>query len=290
MKPLGIETRYADLKDLKSIASLIDSKTRLIFFETISNPQLEVIDSKALSEITKKHKIILVADTSITPPNAFDAKEFGIDVSVMSSTKFISCGASTLGGVIVDTGLNDWEANPKLRSFAEKFGDLAFISKLRKEVYRNTGGCLSPFNAYLQSIGLETIKLRYDKASQNASELANWLEKQSQIKRVHYPGLKSSPYFTIAQKQFGKYPSALLTFDLGSQELCYKFMDKLQIIKRATNLSDNKSLIIHPASTIYSEFGKKSIESFGVRDTMMRLSVGIEDVEDLIDDMDSALH
>jgi len=288
LKPFGINARYADFSNLSSIEQLIDSNTRLIFIETITNPHLEVADLKAVSAIAKKHKLVLVSDTTLTPPGMFDAKNFGIDICVISSTKFISCGGSSLGGVIIDNGTYEWKNNPVVKPWTLKFGLFGFISKLRKELFRNTGGCLSPFNAYLQAIGLETMTLRVERASQNAYELAKFLETLNGIKSVHYPGLESSPYYAISKLQFGKYPSALLTFDLESQEVCFKFMDKLQIIKRATNLSDNKSLIIHPASTIYSEFGD-SINELDIRDTMIRLSVGIEDIEDLMEDIQSAL-
>jgi O-acetylhomoserine (thiol)-lyase len=288
LKPFGITVRYADFSNLSSIEQLIDSNTRLIFIETITNPHLEVADLKAVSTIAKKHNLVLVSDTTLTPPGMFDAKNFGIDICVISSTKFISCGGSTLGGVIVDNGTYDWKNNPVVVPWTLKFGPFGFISKLRKELFRNTGGCLSPFNAYLQAIGLETMALRVERASQNAYELAKFLETLKGIKSVRYPGLESSPYYAISKLQFGKYPSALLTFDLESQNACFKFMDKLQIIKRATNLSDNKSLIIHPASTIYSEFGD-SINELDIRDTMIRLSVGIEDIEDLMEDIQSSL-
>ncbi len=288
LKPFGITSKYADFSNLSSVEKLIDNNTRLIFLETISNPHLEVADLRAVSAIAKKHNLVFVSDTTLTPPGMFDPKIFGIDLSVMSSTKFISCGGSSLGGVIVDNGTYNWENNPVIKPWTLKFGSFGFISKLRKELFRNTGACLSPFNAYLQAIGLETMTLRVDRASQNAYELARFLETLKSIKNVHYPGLESSPYYAISNLQFGKYPSALLTFDLESQDSCFRFMDKLQIIRRATNLSDNKSLIIHPASTIYSEFGE-TINELDIRDTMIRLSVGIEDVEDLMEDIQSAL-
>jgi O-acetylhomoserine (thiol)-lyase len=289
IKSFGIEARYANFSDLKSIQPLIDSNTRLIFLETISNPQLEVADINTLSAIAKKNNLVLVVDTTMSPPCFFDAKAFGIDLCVMSSTKYISTGASTIGGIIVDNGLFDWSKNPKLASWHGKYGNLAFFSKLKKEIFRNTGGCLSPFNAYLQVIGLETMQLRVERASKNALVIAQWLENKKEIKRVNYTGLKSSPYYKISLKQFGTFPGSLLTFDLESAETCYRFMDKLKIIRRATNLSDNKTLIIHPASTIYSEFDSKTQQTFGIRDTMMRLSVGIEETDDLLSDIENAL-
>jgi O-acetylhomoserine (thiol)-lyase len=290
LKQLGICVKYVNFDNLQNVESAIDSNTKLIFFETISNPLVQVIDVKALAEISKKIGTVLVADTSMTPPNAFDTKSFGVDINIMSSTKYISCGASTVGGIIVDNGNHNWHSVTKLKSFIDKYGDLAFISKLRKEIFRNTGGCLSPFNAYLQAVGLETLVLRYDRSSQNANELAHWLEKHPKIKHVNYPGLESSAYFNVAKKQFGKNPGGLLSFELSSKDECFQFMDNLKIIKRATNLSDNKSLIIHPKSTIYCEYSEQFIQECAINDSMVRLSVGIEDIEDLIEDISSALN
>ena len=151
------------------------------------------------------------------------------------------------------------------------------------------GACLSPHNAYLQSLGLDTLVLRTERTTSNAYEIAQWLEKQPHVRQVHYPGLKSSPFHKMAVDQFGEKPGSLLTLDLESKKKCYTFMNKLKLVRRSTNLQDNKTLIIHPASTMFAEYTPEQIKAMGIRDTMIRLSVGIEDVEDLIEDLDQAL-
>ncbi|MCK4750768.1 MAG: O-acetylhomoserine aminocarboxypropyltransferase/cysteine synthase, partial [Bacteroidales bacterium] len=164
-----------------------------------------------------------------------------------------------------------------------------FKMMLRNQVFRNMGACLSPHNAYLQSLGLDTLGLRTERSTSNALELAHWMEDQSEVIHVHYPGLKSSPFHQVANEQFGKKPCSILTFDLESKKECYAFMNKLKVVRRATNLQDNKTLIIHPYSTIFAEYPDEAKERMGLRDTMLRLSVGIEEVEDLIEDFNQAL-
>lgn len=288
LKPYGIEFRYVDFTKPDLVVEAIDKNTRLLFAETINNPQLEVIDIAAIAKIAKEKKVIFCADTTLTPPCTFDAGSHGIDISVISSTKYISSGAATLGGIVIDHGKGNWQANPKLAQLSAQFGNLAFFIKIKKEILRNMGGCMSPFNAYMQLVGSETMSLRFQKMSENALEIAEWLEKHPKVKKVTYPGLKSSPFYQIAFSYF-TLAGGLLTFDLASQKECYTFMNKLNLIKRATNLNDNKSLIIHPASTIYAEFTHEIIRRMEVRDTMMRFSIGIEDAEDIIDDLKQAL-
>ena len=289
LKEWGLETRYADLTKPEEIKKLIDGKTRAIFLETITNPQLEVADLKALSLITREANILLIVDTTMTPSYLFSAKDFGVDIEVLSSTKWISGGATSVGGLIIDHGLFDWKKNEKLKSDAVKFGPFAFINRLRREVYRNLGACLSPHNAYLQSLGLETLPFRLEAACANALKIAESLQGVSAVKAVNYPGLKGSPYHEIAKEQFGGKPGAVLTFDLGSKEQCFKFMNQLKLVRRATNLHDNRSLILHPASTIFCEYSPALKAEMGVRETLIRLAVGIEDSQDLIADIEQAL-
>ncbi len=289
LKDWGLETRFTDLTQVDKIEPLIDAKTKAIFFETVTNPQLEVVDIKALSKLAKAKNILLIADTTLTPPYAFKAKDFGVDIEVLSSTKYISGGATSVGGVIIDNGIYDWRRNPKFEKDAKALGPFTFINRLRRNVYRNLGSCISPHNAFLQSVGLETLPLRLDVSCANALRIAEFLEGESQIKSVHYPGLKSSKYFEIAEKQFGKRSGGLLTFDLASKEECFKFLNGLKLIRRATNLNDNRTLILHPASTIFCEYDTALKKEMNVRETMIRLSVGIEDVDDLIADMKTAL-
>jgi len=289
LKDWGLLTRYADLTQPDEVSCLIDDRTRAIFLETITNPQLEVVDIQALSKIAKARNILLIADTTMTPPYLFFAKEFGVDIEVISSTKWISGGATSIGGLIIDHGTYDWKKSDKLQKDAVKFGPFAFISRLRREVYRNIGACMSPHNAYLQSLGLETLPLRLDVACENTLKIAKFLQISPTVRAVGYPGLKDSPYYETALKQFGSKAGAVLTFDLASKKECFKFINALKLIRRATNLQDNRTLILHPASTIFCEYDDKLKIEMGVRDTLIRLSVGIEDIRDLISDIEQGL-
>ncbi len=289
MPEFGIETRFSNLKSKAEIESLLDEKTRAIYFETVTNPQLEIVDIEMLAEIAQKHNLLLIADSTLTPPNVFSAGKFGINIEVISTTKYISGGATSFGGAILDHGNYDWKLNPNFTKYTEKFGKNAFIAKLRKNIYRNTGGSMTPQTAKFQIQGLDILELRVDKCYQNCLALGAFFEAHSKIKAVAYPGLKSSPNYRLANKYFNGVPGTIMTFDLESKEACFAFMNKLQIIRRATNLNDNKSLIIHPHSTIYAEFSDEERQEAGIRDTMMRLSVGIENVEDLIGDIGGAL-
>jgi O-acetylhomoserine (thiol)-lyase len=285
----GLETRFTDFLNIEELEKQIDSKTRLIYFETVTNPQLGIVNIEELSRIAKKYNLILIADSTLTPPVVFDSKKQGVDIEVFSTTKFISGGATSIGGVILDNGTFDWALNPNLSFYVEKFGKDAFIAKLRKNIYRNLGCCMTAHTAYFQIIGLDILELRVDRCVENCIELGGFLEKHSKIKSVNYPGLKSSPANGLAVKYFGNKPGGILTFELESQEDCYKFMDKLNIIRRATNLNDNKTLIIHPYSTIYNEFSPELRAEMGISPGMMRLSVGIEGVDDLKADIEQAL-
>jgi O-acetylhomoserine (thiol)-lyase len=207
----------------------------------------------------------------------------------MSATKFISGGATAVGGLIIDNGLYDWSKNPNCRAFSEKFGKDAFIARLRKNYYRNFGMPMTAHTANYMISGLDILELRVERCYQNCLKLADYFQQNHKISRVDYPGIKSSPYYDLAVKQFGGVPGSVMTFDLESLEKCFRFMNRLKIIRRATNLNDNKSLIIHPYSTIYSEFTENDRVKMGIRPTMMRLSVGIEGTEDLIDDIEQAL-
>jgi O-acetylhomoserine (thiol)-lyase len=289
LKSLGIETRFCDLTDAADIEKNIDDHTRAVFFETITNPQMEVADITQLSEIAQKYNLILIADSTITPFNVFKAKQFGVNIEVISSTKIISGGATSIGGLIVDYGNYDWKKVPKLELLASKFGPFAFNAKLRKEVFRNLGACMSPYNAYLQSIGLETLDMRWHKAAFSCLKIAEHLQTHPKITSINYPGLNNSDFYQISKKQFGILAGAVFSFNLCSKEECFNFLNNLKILRRATNLFDNKTLIMHPASTIFCEYNKKEREDMGVPDTLIRISLGIEDLDDLIEDINQAL-
>lgn len=288
-KPWGLEVRFVDMLNFEAIEKTIDSKTCAVFLEIITNPQLQVAPVREITQTAHAHDVPVILDGTLTTPYLFNSKDHGVDIEILSTTKYISGGGTSIGGAILDNGLFDWIKNSKLAPWAEKHGPMAMTMALRREVYRNLGSCLSPHNAYFQSLGLETLALRIDRSCQNALHVARFLESQPHITRVHYPGLESSPYFVTAQAQFSRGCSGLLTFDLEDRGACFRLMDQLKLIRRATNLCDNKSLIIHPASTIYAEFNEEEKQRMAVPDTLIRLSTGIEDAEDLIDDLRQAL-
>lgn len=285
----GLETRFSDLKDETEIEALIDDKTRAIYFETVTNPQLEIAEIEMLSKLAKTHKLLLIADSTLTPPNVFNAADFGVNIEVVSATKYISGGATAFGGAIIDHGNFDWNLTPHLNNYVEKFGTNAFISKLRKNVYRNTGGSMAPQTAKFMIHGLDILELRVEKCYKNCMKLGDFFNSHSKVKSVGYPGLETDSKYAFAKKYFNGIPGTIMTFDLESKAACFEFMNRLKIIRRATNLNDNKTLIIHPHSTIYAEFSEEERQNAGISDTMMRLSVGIENVEDLIDDISQAL-
>ncbi len=284
----GIEVRFSGLKKEQEIEELIDEKTRAIYFETVTNPQLEIADIEMLARIAQRNGLVLIADSTITPSNVFQAGKFGVNIEVLSATKHIS-GGTSFGGVIIDHGNYKWEQNPNFLKYTEKFGDNAFISKLRKNIYRNTGGSMAPQLAKYMIQGLDLLELRVERCYNNCVKMGAFFESTPKVKKVGYPGLKSDPRNIMAEKYFNGIPGSIMTFDLESKEACFAFMNKLQIIRRATNLNDNKTLIIHPHSTIYCEFSEEERKNAGIRDTMMRLSVGIENVKDLIEDIEQAL-
>ncbi len=289
LQAFGVETKFCDLTNSKEVANAIDEKTIAIFFETVTNPQLEIADIASLSKVAKEQGVLLIADSTLTPPNIFVASKFGVDIEIISSTKMITGGATSMGGLLLDYGQFDWSKFTKLSDLAQRFGPYTFNAKLRKEIFRNLGACLSPYHAYLQSLGLETLSLRFDKAASNTLLLAEYLQTEAKIAKVNYPGLKTSRFYEVGKSQFGNYPGAILTFNFNRREECFEFLNKLKLISRASNIYDNRSLIIHPASTIFGDYSPEKRTEMGVSDTLIRLSVGIEDFEDLKNDIHSAL-
>lgn len=285
MQEFGVEIRFCDMLNVQEVEKNIDGNTCAVFTELMSNPTLEVVDLKALSELTKAKKVPFIVDTTLIPWTACKARDWGVDLEVVSSTKYISGGATSIGGLLIDHGTYDWAHSPKLKEMAKKFGPAAFNVKLRSDVFRNIGACMAPQTAFMQNVGLETLDLRYSRMSASCNELAHYLESLSGIESVIYPGLKSSRFHEISRTQFGECPGALVSFTMKDQETCYRFIDKLQVIRRATNLFDHKSLVIHPASTIYHSFTEEEKAVVGVGNNLIRLSVGLEDVDLLKEDI-----
>ncbi len=268
----GIETRVVDLLNLEEVDQAIDANTGLVFLEIITNPQLEVADLPGLSRICKAHQVPLVADTTIIPFTEFDASALGLDFQLVSSTKYLSGGATSLGGLIID------------------YGHFKQISQvIQSEMLFNLGSYMTPHAAYMQTIGLETLAARYAVQSAHALALAQKLQSLPQVQKVGYVGLPNNRFYALAQRQFGPTAGAMLTFDLASQEACFSCINGLKLIYRATNLFDNRTLAIHPYSTIFVNYTAEEKARMDVLPTTIRLSVGLEDVDDLFADLQQAL-
>lgn len=273
LKRFGVEARLCDLTNVEQVEQQLDDNTCCVYLEIMTNPQLEVVDIVALAALAHQRGIPLVADTTLIPFTEFSAKALGVDAEVVSSTKYISGGATSLGGLVIDYGT----FQPLGRA-------------LRGELLFNFGAYMTPQAAYLQTVGLEVLDARYRIQAANALELAKQLQKLPQIKHVNYVGLPDNPYHELAKKQFGNTAGAMITIDLDSKEACFAMIDKLKLIHRATNLFDNRTLAIHPASTIYGAFTDEQRHEMDVNDTTIRLSIGLEDVDDLLDDIKQALN
>ena len=272
MLRFGVRPKLCDLTDIEAVGNAIDDTTCCIFMEIITNPQMEIADIRALADVAHRHNIPLVADTTTIPFTQFSAKALGVDIEVVSSTKYISGGATSIGGVVIDYGTHP------------NFG-----KRMRQEMLMNLGAYMSPHVAYMQTVGLETLDARYRVQADNALTVAKAIKDIPGIQRVRYPGLADDPYHDIARRQFGETSGAMLTIDLASKEACYKFIDNLRLILRATNLFDNRSLAIHPASTIFGNFNERQREKMDILDTTIRLSIGLEAAEDIIEDIKGGL-
>ena len=288
----GVETRFVDTRNLKEVESAIDDYTGGLFFEVITNPQLYVADIQGLAGIAHRHAVPLLADTTVVPFSTFHAKDFGVDIELVSSTKYISGGATGLGGLILDYGTFDYSRspNPVLRNLTKRTGKrAAFTARIRTELITNLGAAMVPQVAYMETLGLETLQLRFRRQAGTALWLARQCRELPEIKRVNYTGLEDNPYYELSKRQFGPLPGAVFTIDLESREACFNFIDRLKIIRRATNLFDHKSLAIHPASTILVHFNSEEKAAMDVSENTIRLSIGLEDRGDLLADIKQAL-
>jgi O-acetylhomoserine (thiol)-lyase len=290
LQAFGVEVRFCNLLDPEDVDRHIDEKTCALFTEIITNPHMEVADLKALSTVAHRKHVPLVADSTIVPWPHFDARRLGVDLEVAASTKYISGGATSIGGLILDHQTFDWSASPRLKALVPAKGKAAFTAKLRSEISRNIGAYMSPHTAYLQNLGLETLELRYRHAAATCRQLAEFLQTLPLVRQVNYNALPNNPFYRISTEQFGPYAGAMLTFCLQDQAACFAFINRLQLIRRATNLFDNKSLIIHPLSTIYGTLSDEYKQMVEVPGNMLRLSVGLEDADDLKQDIVQALH
>jgi len=294
---LGITTTFVDPSNPENFTKAAKENTRAFFVESLGNPKLDVLDLKGISAEAKAFKVPFIVDNTVATPYLLNPIKYGADIVIHSLTKYIAGNGTSLGGVIIDAGNFDW-ANGKFPEFTEPsagyhglvyheaLGNAAFIAKARIEGLRDFGSALSPFNAFQIIQGLETLPIRIKKHSENALALAEWLEKQDEVVWVNYPGLKTNKYYDLAQKYLPEGQSGIITFGLkGGFDAAKKVVDETRLFSLLANIGDTKSLIIHPASTTHQQLSEEEQLSTGVSKDLIRLSVGIEDVEDLIADL-----
>ena len=268
----GVEVRLCDLTRPDALETAIDEHTACLFFEILTNPQLEVADVHALAAVARRHRVPLVADTTMIPFTEFDGRALGMDIEVVSSTKYVSGGATSLGGVVIDYG-----------HFPQ------FTERITHEALFNLGAYMTPQVAHLQTLGLETLEVRYRRQAATTLALAQWFETRPEVQRVTYAGLPSHPAHALFARQYGGTFGAMLTLDFADCDAAFRFLDALRLVHRATNLFDNRTLAIHPASTIFGLFDAEVRAAMDVRDTTVRLSIGLEDFDDLREDFAQAL-
>lgn len=302
LKKLGIEVKLVNPDDPENFRKAITGKTKALYGETIGNPRINVLDVEAVAEIAHENKIPLIIDNTFASPYLFRPIEHGADVVVHSATKFIGGHGTTLGGVIVDSGKFDWIGSGKFPDFttpdesygglryAQDLGPLAYILKARVQLLRNTGATLSPINAFLLLQGLESLSLRMERHVENTRKIVAYLSKHPKVSWVNYPELEGNQYNALAKKYLPKGSGSIFTFGIkGGLEAGKKFINNVELFSLLANVGDAKSLVIHPSSTTHAELNPEAQKAAGITPDMIRLSIGIEGVEDLIDDLDQAL-
>ncbi|MGC9403867.1 O-acetylhomoserine aminocarboxypropyltransferase/cysteine synthase family protein [Vibrio genomosp. F10 str. 9ZC157] len=300
----GIEVRFAKDDKPESLAELIDENTKAVYCESIGNPAGNIIDLERIAELAHAQGVPVVVDNTVATPVLCKPIEFGADIVVHSLTKYVGGHGTTLGGMIVDSGKFPWaehkdrfpvfntpEASYHGVVYTEAFGEAAFIGRARTVPLRNTGAALSPMNAFMLMQGLETLSLRMERHTENALKVAEYLSQHEKVSWVSYAGLPTSPYFPLAEKYMNGKPSAILSFGLkDGYDAGVRFYDALEIFKRLVNIGDAKSLACHPASTTHRQLSEQEQKQAGVSPEMIRLSVGIEHIDDILADLEQALN
>ena len=303
LRKLGIEARFTDLSDLSECRSLIDEDTRFIYVETIGNPKNSVDDFEAIGRLAHERGIPFIVDNTVATPYLFRPIDHGADIVIHSLTKYIGGHGTSIGGALVDSGKFDWsrpkfpeinEPDPAYHglNYWEAFKDsgAAYITKARVQLMRDLGPALSPFNSFLFLQGLETLPLRMSRHCENALKAAKWLREHKAVTWVNYPGLDNHKDYDLAKKYLPKGQGAVIGFGIkGGREAGAKFIDSLGLISHLANIGDAKSLIIHPASTTHQQLSKEEQKESGIGDDFIRFSVGLEDIEDILEDLDQAL-
>ena len=298
----GITTTFVDIDNLEEVEAAIKDNTKLILIETLGNPVINIPDIEKIAEIAHKHQIPLVADNTFATPYLINVFSHGVDIAVHSATKFIGGHGTTIGGVIVDSGKFDWAASGKFPQLVEEdpsyhnisytrdVGAAAFIVAARVQLLRDMGAALSPFNSFLLLQGLETLSLRVERHVQNAEKIVDFLVNHPKVEKVNYPKLADSPYHALAEKYLPKGVGSIFTFHVkGGEAEARKVIDNLEIFSNLANVADAKSLVVHPATTTHAQLSDSDLEAAGVTKNQIRLSIGLENADDLIEDLRLAL-
>ena len=290
LENFGIKVCFIDSITKENLDMTVTENTKAVFAETIGNPKLDVTDIRKSAELIHSYNLPFILDNTTATACLVRGINLGADIIINSSSKYINGSSNSISGIITDSGNYKWTADryPSMKEYVQ-FGKFAFIAKLRNDTFRNIGCCLSPMNAYFNAIGLETLSLRMERHCQNALRLAEFFENQDGIRAVNYPLLKSSPYSDTAMSQFKGKGGGIFTIRLYTKERAFDFINHLKYAVNITNIGDTKTLVIHPASTIYSHSTQAEQEKAGVYDDLIRVSVGIEDIEDLLEDFGEAL-
>jgi len=298
----GITTTFVDIDNLEEVEATIKDNTKLVLIETLGNPVINIPDIEKIAEIAHKHQIPLVSDNTFATPYLINVFSHGVDISVHSATKFIGGHGTTIGGVIVDSGKFDWAASGKFPQLVEEdpsyhnisytrdVGAAAFIVAARVQLLRDMGAALSPFNSFLLLQGLETLSLRVERHVQNAEKVVDFLVNHPKVEKVNYPKLADSPYHALAEKYLPKGVGSIFTFHVkGGEAEARKVIDSLEIFSNLANVADAKSLVVHPATTTHAQLSDSDLEAAGVTKNQIRLSIGLENADDLIEDLRLAL-
>ncbi len=297
----GISTRFVNADNLSNFEKTIDEKTKALYIETIGNPNATLTDIEKIAQIAHNHNIPLVVDNTFATPYLLRPIEYGADIVVHSATKFIGGHGTAIGGVIIDSGNFDWEKSGKFPSltqpnpsyhgvsFTEAAGAAAFVTKIRAVLLRDTGATLSPFHAFLFLQGLETLSLRVERHIENTIKVVDYLSKHPLVEKVNHPSLPEHPNHTLYKKYFPNGGASIFTFDIkGGSKEAQKFIDNLKIFSLLANVADVKSLVIHPASTTHSQLNDRELEEQGIHQNTIRLSIGTEHIDDIIEDLEQA--
>lgn len=298
----GVTASFVDPSDSENFERAIQENTKALFIETFGNPNCNLIDIRKVADIAHRHRIPLIVDNTFGTPYLIRPIEYGADIVVHSATKFIGGHGTSLGGVIVDSGKFDWTASGKFPQltepdpnyhgvrFVEAAGEAAYVLRIRAVLLRDTGACISPFNAFLLLQGLETLSLRIERHVENALKVVEFLNAHPKVKKVNHPSLSNHPDHVLYQRYFPKGAGSIFTFELaGGREEAFGFIDHLEIFSLLANVADAKSLVIHPASTTHSQLTAQELVSQGISEGTVRLSVGIEHIDDLLADLEQAL-